>query len=128
MMLDTFVTKGGLPRDQLETVNVGDQVTAGDVKIHVVPAMHSGEPSGRPVGYVLEFADARTLYDEGDTWIFGDMSLIQEFYHPNIILMDAVRWPTDNMRAWPRWRYIVTSNRKWLFQCTTARCPGRRAR
>ena len=49
--------------------------------------MHSSEPSGRPVGYVLEFADGRTLYDEGDTWIFGDMSLIQEFYHPNIILM-----------------------------------------
>ena len=51
------------------------------------PAMHSSEPSGRPVGYVLEFADGRTLYDEGDTWIFGDMALIQEFYHPNIILM-----------------------------------------
>ena len=87
MMLDTFVTKGGLPREQIETVNVGDQVTVGDVKIHVVPAMHSSEPSGRPVGYVLEFADGRTLYDEGDTWIFGDMSLIQGFYHPNIILM-----------------------------------------
>jgi L-ascorbate metabolism protein UlaG (beta-lactamase superfamily) len=87
MMLDTFVTRGGLPREQIETVNVGDQVTAGDVKIHVVPAMHSSEPSGRPVGYVLEFSDGRTLYNEGDTWIFGDMSLIQEFYHPNVILM-----------------------------------------
>src|SRR5262245_56418402 len=87
MMLDTFVTKGGLPREQIEPVNVGDQVMAGDVKIHVVPAMHSSEPSGRPVGYMLEFSDGRTLYDEGDTWIFGDMSLIQEFYHPNIILM-----------------------------------------
>jgi len=87
MMLDTFVTKGGLPREQIESTNVGDQVAAGDVKIHVVPAMHSSEPSGRPVGYVLEFSDGRTLYDEGDTWIFGDMSLIQEFYHPAIILM-----------------------------------------
>jgi L-ascorbate metabolism protein UlaG (beta-lactamase superfamily) len=28
MMLDTFVSKGGLPREQIETVNVGDQVTA----------------------------------------------------------------------------------------------------
>src|SRR5215831_2363620 len=87
MMLDAFVTKGALPREQIEPVNVGDQVVAGDVKIHVVPAMHSSEPSGRPVGYVLEFEDGRTLYDEGDSWIFGDMSLIQEFYHPNIILM-----------------------------------------
>src|SRR5262245_2368080 len=38
MMLETFVTKGGLPREQIETVNVGDEVTAGDVKIHVVRA------------------------------------------------------------------------------------------
>src|SRR5512132_310888 len=29
MMFDAFVTKGGLPREQIETVNVGDQVTAG---------------------------------------------------------------------------------------------------
>ena len=79
--------KGELPRELFEGVNVGDVVKAGDVRIHVVPAMHSSEPSGRPVGYVLEFGDGRTLYDEGDTWIFGDMSLIQEFYHPNIILM-----------------------------------------
>jgi L-ascorbate metabolism protein UlaG (beta-lactamase superfamily) len=26
MMLDSFVTRGGLPREQIETVNVGDQV------------------------------------------------------------------------------------------------------
>ena len=37
MMLETFVTKGGLPRQEIETVNVGDEVRAGDVKIHVVP-------------------------------------------------------------------------------------------
>ena len=78
---------GGLPKELFEGVNVGDLVRAGDVKVHVVPAMHSSEPSGRPVGYVLEFADGRSLYHEGDTWIFGDMALIQEFYHPNIILM-----------------------------------------
>jgi L-ascorbate metabolism protein UlaG (beta-lactamase superfamily) len=38
---------------------------------------------------VLTFADGRTLYDTGDTWIFGDMSLIQEIYRPNIILLQA---------------------------------------
>jgi len=85
-MLEAF-KKGELPRELFEGVNVGDVVKAGDVKIHVVPAMHSSEPSGRPVGYVLEFADGRSVYHEGDTWIFGDMALIQEFYHPNIILM-----------------------------------------
>ena len=71
----------------MEPVNVGDNRTLGDLKVHVVPAMHSSEPSGRPVGYVLEFADGSAVYHEDDTWIFGDMALIPEFYHPNIILM-----------------------------------------
>ncbi len=79
--------EANLPRELIEPVNVGDQVKIGDLKVHVVPAMHSSEPSGRPVGYVIEFADGRSVYHEGDTWIFGDMALIQEFYHPNIILM-----------------------------------------
>jgi L-ascorbate metabolism protein UlaG (beta-lactamase superfamily) len=79
--------KGELPRELIESVNVGDHLTVGDVKVHVVPAMHSSEPSGRPVGFVVEFSDGRSVYHQGDTWIFGDMALIQEFYHPNIILM-----------------------------------------
>ena len=29
----------------------------------------------------------RTLYHTGDTWLFGDMALIQEIYRPNIILL-----------------------------------------
>jgi L-ascorbate metabolism protein UlaG (beta-lactamase superfamily) len=53
----------------------------------MVPAMHSSEPGGRPVGFVLTFKDGRSLYHTGDTWIFGDMSLIQELYHPSILLM-----------------------------------------
>ena len=80
--------RGELPRELFEGVNVGDLVKAGDVKIYVVPAMHSSEPARRPVSVFLrQFADGRSVYHEGDTWIFGDMALIQEFYHPNIILM-----------------------------------------
>ena len=39
--------KGELPRELIEPANVGDHLTLGDVKVHVVPAMHSSEPSGR---------------------------------------------------------------------------------
>jgi L-ascorbate metabolism protein UlaG (beta-lactamase superfamily) len=94
--------RGELPKELFEGVNVGDLVKAGDVKIHVVPAMHSSEPSGRPVGFVIEFADGRSVYHEGDTWIFGDMALIQEFYHPNIILMPVGAVADDQMpqMAW----------------------------
>jgi L-ascorbate metabolism protein UlaG (beta-lactamase superfamily) len=39
------------------------------------------------VGFVLTFKDGRSLYHTGDTWIFGDMSLIQELYHPDVLLL-----------------------------------------
>ena len=81
--------KGGLPEELIQTVNVGGTVALSDVIVHVVPAMHGSEPSGCPVGFVLEFSDGRSVYHHGDTWIFGDMALIQEFYHPDIILMNV---------------------------------------
>ena len=81
--------KQALPEELIQTVNVGGTVSLGDVRVHVVPAMHGSEPSGRPVGFVVEFSDGRSVYHQGDTWIFGDMALIQEFYHPDIILMNT---------------------------------------
>jgi L-ascorbate metabolism protein UlaG (beta-lactamase superfamily) len=77
----------GLPEAQTMGVNVGGTATFGDVTIHIVPAMHSSDPGGRPLGFVLTFADGRSLYHTGDTWVFGDMSLIQERYHPSILLL-----------------------------------------
>lgn len=81
--------KESFPEELVQTINVGGTVMLGDLKVHVVPAMHGSEPSGRPVGFVIEFADGRSVYHQGDTWIFGDMALIQEFYHPTIILMNT---------------------------------------
>ncbi len=69
--------------------NPGGKIKVGDIVIHFVPAMHSSTPGGRPVGFVLEFTDGRTLYHTGDTGIFGDMELIQELHGPNIILLQA---------------------------------------
>ncbi len=77
----------GLPPAQAGTGNVGGTFKVGDVTVHLVPAMHSSEPGGRPLGFVLEFADGRTLYHTGDTWLFGDMALIQEMFRPSIILL-----------------------------------------
>jgi L-ascorbate metabolism protein UlaG (beta-lactamase superfamily) len=78
-----------LPASQALGGNVGCTFRVGDVTIHVVPAMHSSAPGGRPIGFVIQFADGRTIYDTGDTWIFGDMALIQELYHPSIILLNV---------------------------------------
>ena len=82
-----WVNAQGVPASQAMGGNVGGSFRVGDVTIHLVPAMHSSEPGGRPLGFVLEFADRRTLYHTGDTWLFGDMELIQEIFHPNIILL-----------------------------------------
>jgi L-ascorbate metabolism protein UlaG (beta-lactamase superfamily) len=82
-----WVNAHGVPANQAMGGNVGGSMQVGDVTVHLVPAMHSSDPGGRPLGFVVEFADGRTLYHTGDTWIFGDMALIQEFYHPNIILL-----------------------------------------
>jgi L-ascorbate metabolism protein UlaG (beta-lactamase superfamily) len=78
-----------LPEAQALGGNVGGSIHIGDVTVHLVPAVHSSAPGGRPLGFVLDFADGRTLYHTGDTWIFGDMSLIQERYHPDIILLNV---------------------------------------
>ena len=82
-----WVNTLNLPAKQAMGGNVGGTFKVGDVIVHAVPAMHSSDPGGRPLGFVLEFADGRTLYHTGDTWLFGDMALIQEMYHPNIILL-----------------------------------------
>ena len=81
--------KENLPENLIRTINVGGTLELGDTTVHVVPAMHGSEPSGRPVGFVIEFSDGRSVYHQGDTWIFGDMALIEELYHPTIILMNA---------------------------------------
>jgi L-ascorbate metabolism protein UlaG (beta-lactamase superfamily) len=74
--------------DSLQTIfNVGGTVTVGDVKISCVPAMHSSDFGGRPIGIILSFNNGETIYHTGDTWIFTDMQLIQEFYKPTIILL-----------------------------------------
>ena len=83
-----YVNSLDLPQAQQMGGNVGGEFKVGDVIVHLVPAMHSSEP-GRPLGFILHFADGRKIYFTGDTWIFGDMSLIQEQFHPDIILLNV---------------------------------------
>ena len=84
-----YVSTLQLPEGQVMGGNVGGSFRVGDVTVHLVPALHSSDPGGRPLGFVLQFADGRTLYHTGDTWIFGDMSLIHERYQPSIILLNV---------------------------------------
>lgn len=83
-----WVSTLGLPQSQALGGNVGGRFRVGDVTVHLVPAMHSSEP-GRALGFVIEVPGGRTLYHTGDTWLFGDMALIQERFRPSIILMNV---------------------------------------
>lgn len=83
-----FINGLKLPDEQKVSGNVGGTFTFGDVTVTLVPAMHSSEPNGRPVGFILKFDKGPTVYHTGDTWIFGDMALIQELYRPNVLLFN----------------------------------------
>jgi len=68
-------------------INVGGVIAVGDIKISAVPAMHSSDFGGRPIGIILQIQNSETIYHTGDTWIFNDMALIQELYQPSVILL-----------------------------------------
>jgi len=42
---------------------------------------------GEAAGYVLRFADGRSIYFAGDTNVFSDMALIGELYRPDLALL-----------------------------------------
>jgi L-ascorbate metabolism protein UlaG (beta-lactamase superfamily) len=76
------------------------------IKVHMVPAEHSSstdligfglsnqEPKGprmfaggASVGYVIELENGFKIYHSGDTYVFGDMALINKFYAPDLALV-----------------------------------------
>lgn len=82
--------------------NVGGSFTIKDVTVHLVPAMHSSDPGGRPLGFVLEFKKKRApkIYHSGDTWLFGDMKLIHDVHKPTVLLLNSGGGPyTQNPKT-----------------------------
>lgn len=75
--------------------NPGGTVQAGDVSVTFVPAIHSsatvadGVPvyTGCPMGLVFEAENEKTVYHMGDTSMFSDMALIEEFHTPAVGLV-----------------------------------------
>lgn len=84
-------------------LNPGGSVKLGDVRITLVPTVHSQSlspkiatglpkglffhPDGACVGVVLAFDNGITVYDASDTGLFGDMGLIGQMYGPQIAIM-----------------------------------------
>lgn len=98
---------GVIPKGKGIAMNKGGTVSpiGRDIKIHMVPAEHSSSIApqnlalenapnlpnqlftGTPVGYVVELENGFRIYHSGDTAVFGDMALINEFYAPDLALV-----------------------------------------
>jgi L-ascorbate metabolism protein UlaG (beta-lactamase superfamily) len=100
----TIVALGVLPAAQAQRFGKGGTITPfgpGGVKITGVHAEHASEfvwknPAtskdevhygGEPVGYILEMENGFRIWHMGDTGVFGDMRLISEMYHPDLVLV-----------------------------------------
>ena len=85
-------SKGGA---NLHPMNKGGTQEVGEAAITMTHAVHScgilddGKIvyGGEAAGYVMRFADGRTLYFAGDTNVFSDMQLIERLYHPELAFL-----------------------------------------
>ena len=99
----TVVTYGILPAELAPRFGKGGTILPWGPtgpKITAVHAEHSSElgwkdaaghdivlPGGEPVGYIIEMENGFKVWHMGDTGVFGDMRLIGEMYHPDVVLM-----------------------------------------
>ena len=88
-----YLAAQGVDGGKLNPGNQGGTVNCGGFTTTFVHAQHSSSSQtgegrnvylGNPLGLVLHFPDAPTVYHMGDTDIFGDMALINELHEPDI--------------------------------------------
>lgn len=76
-------------------MNLGGTIQLDDVAATMVEAKHSAAAQdeqgthyvGVATGFVLDIKDGPVLYHSGDTAVFGDMKLIADLYHPQIVML-----------------------------------------
>jgi len=66
-------------------INIGGTINVKEIRLSMVQAFHSSK-RGAPTGFVIK-AEGKTIYHAGDTSLFGDMRLIGEIHHPDIVLI-----------------------------------------
>lgn len=85
----------GLKEGQIIGMNTGGTVAFKDVRITMVPAVHTSSiveagtqrALGFPIGYVLRFANGFSLYYTGDTAATMDMKIVHDLYKPEVVLL-----------------------------------------
>ena len=90
-----WLKQHGVEEGQVIGMNTGGTVTFENVRITMVPAVHtssvyegsSPRALGFPVGYVIRFANGFTIYNTGDTAVTMDMKIVHDLYHPNLVIL-----------------------------------------
>jgi L-ascorbate metabolism protein UlaG (beta-lactamase superfamily) len=85
----------GVKEDQIIGMNTGGTLPFKDVRITMVPAVHTSsvrEEGGQralgfPIGYVLRFENGFTIYITGDTAATMDMKIVYDLYKPDLVIL-----------------------------------------
>jgi L-ascorbate metabolism protein UlaG (beta-lactamase superfamily) len=85
----------GVEEDRVIGLNTGGTLPFADVRITMVPAVHTSSITengvaralGFPIGYVLRFASGFTIYNTGDTAVTMDMQIVRDLYRPNLVIL-----------------------------------------
>ena len=100
----TLVTYGVLPANLSQRFGKGGTIMPwgpSGPKITAVHAEHSSEygykdpatgkeevlPGGEPVGFIIEMENGFRIWHMGDTAVFGDMRLLADMYHPDLLML-----------------------------------------
>ena len=91
--LAAFIQQQGV--NSITGMNIGGTVQLDDVAVTMVEAKHSSGAEGKngtqyagvAAGFVLTVSGGPVLYHAGDTTVFGDMKLIKELYHPELVML-----------------------------------------
>jgi L-ascorbate metabolism protein UlaG (beta-lactamase superfamily) len=90
-----WLKEHGAKEDQVIAMNTGGTVAIKEVRITMVPAIHTSSVTeneapralGAPIGYVLRFANGFTIYNTGDTAVTMDMKIVHDLYKPNVVIL-----------------------------------------
>jgi L-ascorbate metabolism protein UlaG (beta-lactamase superfamily) len=86
----------GIKEERIIAMNTGGTVTLKDVRITMVPAVHTSSVTeaggalraiGEAIGYVLRFANGFTIYNTGDTAVTMDMKIVHDLYKPDLVIL-----------------------------------------
>ena len=93
--LGSWLKEHAVKESQIVGMNTGGTVTIHDVRITMVPAVHTSSITegntqralGFPIGYVLRYANGFTIYNTGDTAATMDMKIVHDLYKPNLVIL-----------------------------------------